>query len=118
MIQNLLYHLIFENISKNKYVKKIHKIKKIDFDHKPDSWISSSIRRLDKRNIIYYICVMSSVKEIVSDIIQRQPADASYEEIIKEIAFARMIERGLADSDAGRIFSTDDVRKKIQEWQK
>jgi predicted transcriptional regulator len=52
------------------------------------------------------------------DIIGRQPDDSSYDEILRELAFARMVQRGLADSDAGRTLSDDDVKRKIDSWQK
>jgi hypothetical protein len=42
------------------------------------------------------------------DIVKRQPDDSSYDEILRELAFARMVQRGLAD--AGRTVSDDDVR--------
>jgi predicted transcriptional regulator len=37
-----------------------------------------------------------------------QPDDATYEEIMRELAFERMIERGLSDSRAGRVISDDE----------
>ena len=52
------------------------------------------------------------------DIIGRQPDDSSYDEILRELAFARMVQRGLADSDAGRTLSDDDVKGKIDSWEK
>jgi ribosomal protein S3AE len=41
---------------------------------------------------------MSSVKDRMAEIIQEQPEDVTYEEIMRELAFERMVERGLADS--------------------
>jgi hypothetical protein len=41
-------------------------------------------------------------KELMLETIQELPDDSSYEEILRELAFARMVERGLADSAAGR----------------
>jgi predicted transcriptional regulator len=61
---------------------------------------------------------MSSAKETMTEIIARQPDDSSYEEILRELAFARMVERGLDDSDAGRTISDDEMRRKIDSWQK
>jgi hypothetical protein len=34
------------------------------------------------------------------------------------LAFARRIERGVADSDAGRIISTVELQRRIEEWRK
>jgi len=39
---------------------------------------------------------LSSVKDRMAEIIQEQPGDVTYEEIMRELAFERMVERGLA----------------------
>ena len=44
---------------------------------------------------------MPSVKEKMIEVIQAQPDDAMYEEIMRELVFERMIERGLDDSRPG-----------------
>ena len=59
---------------------------------------------------------MASAKETMSEIIARQPDDSSYDEILRELAFARMVERGLEDSDAGRTIADDDVKRKGESW--
>lgn len=59
---------------------------------------------------------MSPVKETMIDIIGRQPDDSSYDEILKELAFARMVQRGLDDADAGRTRCDEDVAKVIDSW--
>lgn len=61
---------------------------------------------------------MISPKKEMAKIIQQQPEDSSYEEILKELAFARMVERGMADSKAKRTFSNVEVKRKIKSWQK
>ena len=61
---------------------------------------------------------MPPAKEAMIDIIGRQPDDSSYDEILRELAFARMVQRGLDDSNAGRTLSDDDVKSKIDSWQK
>ncbi len=58
-----------------------------------------------------------SVKEQMTHIIQDQPEDSSYEEILKELAFALMIDRGLADSRAGRTISHDEMKRRLVSWQ-
>ena len=52
------------------------------------------------------------------EIIARQPDDSSYDEILRELAYARMVQRGLADSDAGRSVGNDEVRARVDSWQK
>jgi len=51
-------------------------------------------------------------------IIQVQPEDSSYEEILRELALARMIERGLADSDARRTVDDAEMERRIRSWRK
>jgi predicted transcriptional regulator len=60
---------------------------------------------------------MISTKEYMTKIIEEQPDDSSYEEILRELAFARMIEEGIADSKAGRVISDDEMKKRITSWQ-
>jgi predicted transcriptional regulator len=50
--------------------------------------------------------------------IQDLPDDSTYEEILRELAFARMIERGLADSEAGRTISHEEMGQRIASWAK
>jgi predicted transcriptional regulator len=62
--------------------------------------------------------LVSSVKAAMTDIIGRQPDDSSYDEILRELAFARMVQCGLQDSDAGRTVSDDEMKRKIDSWRK
>ena len=61
---------------------------------------------------------MPTAKEKMTEIIQNQPDDSSYDEILKELAFARMVERGLEDSKAGRTISNEEMGRRIRSWQK
>ena len=61
---------------------------------------------------------MSSVKDSMIEIIKGQPDDSSYDEILRELAFVRMIEQGLSDSDRGRTVSNEDMKRRIISWQK
>ncbi|QDV58142.1 hypothetical protein [Rosistilla oblonga] len=61
---------------------------------------------------------MSSAKEAMIDIIGRQPEDSTYDEILRELAFARMVQRGLDDSDAGRTVTDDEIKRRIDSRQK
>ncbi|MHB8811294.1 MAG: hypothetical protein ACYC9M_14985 [Desulfobulbaceae bacterium] len=60
---------------------------------------------------------MQTVKEKITEVVMAQPDDATYEEIMRELAFERMIERGLSDSRAGRVISDDDMAHRIRKWQ-
>lgn len=61
---------------------------------------------------------MSDAKEKMTEVIQSQPEDATYEEILRELAFERMVERGLEDSRSGRVLSNEDIERRIRTWQK
>jgi hypothetical protein len=45
---------------------------------------------------------MASIKSQLAEIIQEQPEDATYEEIIRELSFNRMVERVLQTYEPGR----------------
>ena len=61
---------------------------------------------------------MSTVKEELTRLIQDQPEDSSREEIVRELAFHVMVERGLADSDAKRTISNEQMAHRIRSWQR
>ncbi len=61
---------------------------------------------------------MPLAKEQMTKIIKEQPDDSSYEEIIRELAFARMIERGLKDSRENRTITNEEMKHRIKTWQK
>ncbi len=61
---------------------------------------------------------MSSVKDDMTRIIQEQPDDSSFDEILRELALARMIARGLEESDAGRTISDDEMKRQMNQWRK
>lgn len=59
---------------------------------------------------------MSKAKEELAQLIQQQPEDGSGEEIVRELAFHVMVQRGLADSDAGRSISHEEMGRRIRTW--
>ncbi|MFW6303649.1 MAG: hypothetical protein ACOC2L_03425 [Candidatus Sumerlaeota bacterium] len=50
-----------------------------------------------------------TTKEKIAKIVADQPEDVTYEEIIRELAFAAMVERGLKDVEEGRVFSSEQA---------
>lgn len=58
----------------------------------------------------------SSARSIIRAIVDDQPEDASYEEILRELAFDRMVERGLHDVRANRVMNNHEAAQKIQSW--
>jgi predicted transcriptional regulator len=61
---------------------------------------------------------MSTAKEELTRLIHEQPDDSSREEIVRELAFHMMVERGLADSDAKRVIPNEEMERRIRSWQK
>lgn len=60
---------------------------------------------------------MSVTQERLIELIRSQPEDSTSEEIVRELAFHLMVERGLADSDAGRTIPEDELKRRIRTWQ-
>lgn len=61
---------------------------------------------------------MSAVKDRMNEVIQSQPEDASFEEIVRELCFEQMVARGLEDASAGRVVSNEEVKRRIDEWRR
>ena len=59
-----------------------------------------------------------TTKERMKEVIEAQPDDASYDEIMRELAFERMVDRGLADVRGDRVISNEEMGKRIRLWQK
>ena len=59
---------------------------------------------------------MSSVKARMVELIHEQPEDATYEEIMRELAFERMVTRGLEDIRAKRVISNEHMQRRIRSW--
>jgi predicted transcriptional regulator len=57
-------------------------------------------------------------KDQMIHLIQEQPDDSSYDELLRELAFARMVDRGLADSDAGRTIDHAEMKRTLETWRK
>ena len=59
-----------------------------------------------------------TVKEKISKVVLSQPDDATYDEIIRELAFERMVDRGLNDVRSGSVISHEKMAGRIKTWQK
>lgn len=60
---------------------------------------------------------MSTAKEQITELVQKQPDDSSYDEIVRELAFHLMVQRGLKDSDEGRTITDEEMARRINSWQ-
>lgn len=61
---------------------------------------------------------MSTAKDELKILLEQQPDDSSSEELVRELAFHVMVERGRADSDAGRTISNEEMDRRIRSWSK
>ena len=59
---------------------------------------------------------MGTAKEKLAELLDNQPDDSSYEEIVRELVFRVMIERGLKDSDKGLVIYDDELAQRIKQW--
>jgi len=57
-------------------------------------------------------------KEELLELIRQQPYDDSTEEIVRALVFHVMVQRGLADSNAGRTVPNDEMGRRIRLFQK
>jgi hypothetical protein len=59
---------------------------------------------------------MTAPKQEAKKIIDSLPDDSSYDEILKELAFDRMIQKGLKDSKENKTISNDEMKNRIKQW--
>lgn len=59
---------------------------------------------------------MPTAKDLLVDLFRSQAEDGTPEEIVRELAFHLMVERGLADANAGRKISNDEMESRIRSW--
>ena len=59
---------------------------------------------------------MTAPKQEIKKIIDSLPEDTSYDEILKELAFDRMIQRGLKDSNENKTISNQEMKNRIKQW--
>ena len=57
-----------------------------------------------------------TAKQKMLELVHDQPEDSSYDEILRELAFARMVDRGLADAENGRTISHAEMKTRISSW--
>ena len=54
-----------------------------------------------------------STKDLVREVVDRLPADATVEDAMERLLLLAKIERGLAQADAGQTLSNEEVRKRL-----
>ncbi len=59
---------------------------------------------------------MTVPKDEAKRIIDTLPEDSTYEEIVRELAFDMMIQRGFDDVEAGKVISNKEMENEIAKW--
>lgn len=57
-----------------------------------------------------------TAKARIRSIVEDQPEDSSYDEILRELAFHRMILKGLDDAREGHVLTDADLRRRMRRW--
>jgi predicted transcriptional regulator len=70
--------------------------------------LSPGLRGLDYSNM--------SSKEIVKELLAKLPEDASLDDIAAEIEFVAGIREGLAELDAGKTLTAEQMRAELRSW--
>ena len=59
---------------------------------------------------------MQTTKQEVSDLLKRLPDDCTLEDVQYHLYVLQKIERGLKDVEEGRIYTQEEVEKKMSKW--
>lgn len=59
---------------------------------------------------------MITDKEAVRQLLDQLPEDVSLEEIQYHLYVRQKVERGLADAEAGRVISQEEMEKRMERW--
>ena len=59
---------------------------------------------------------MTAPKQEAKRVTDSLPEDTSYDEIIKDLAFDRMIQKGLSDSSQNKTISNKEMKNRIKQW--
>jgi len=59
---------------------------------------------------------MTAPKEEAKKIIDALPEDTTYDEILRELAFDKMIQRGLEDVEDGKVIDNNEMEQTIVKW--
>jgi predicted transcriptional regulator len=59
---------------------------------------------------------MSTAIESVREVLEYQPDDARSQKIMQELAFDRMVAKGLEHVRTGRVIDNQEIQKRIRQW--
>jgi len=61
---------------------------------------------------------MALLKEVTIDTIKRLPDECELEDIMYEINFVAQVLEGLKDAEEGRSISTEELLKRVEQWER
>ena len=61
---------------------------------------------------------MATEKENIIEMIKTLPNDVSMEDIIEAIYIRQKIQKGLKDSEEGRLFTHEEAKERLKKWLK
>ena len=61
---------------------------------------------------------MDSIKKVSIERIKKLPDNCTLEDIMYEINFIAQVLEGLKDAESGRMITTDEILKRVDEWAK
>ena len=61
---------------------------------------------------------MVLLKEVAIDTIKRLPDECKLEDIMYEINFVSQVLEGLNDAEEGRLISTEELLKRVEQWER
>ena len=61
---------------------------------------------------------MTLLKEITIETIKRLPDECKLEDIMYEINFVSQVLEGLNDAEEGRLISTEELLKRVEQWER
>lgn len=61
---------------------------------------------------------MTLLKEISIEAIKRLPDECKLEDIMYEINFVSQVLEGLRDTEEGRLISTEELLKRVEQWER
>ena len=59
---------------------------------------------------------MHTAKQEVSELLNRLPDDCTLEDVQYHLYVLQKIERGLKDVEEGRVYTQEEVEKKMSKW--
>lgn len=57
-----------------------------------------------------------SSKQRVLDIVNGMPENSTIDEILHEVLFQRMMDKGVEDYKAGKVLTTEELREQAKSW--